>query len=38
MNIATKISSDWSPPARLSKDEMMRISEAVIAEPDIPFR
>ena len=37
MNIATKISSDWSPPVRLSKEEMVRISEAVIAEPDIPF-
>jgi hypothetical protein len=38
MNIATKISSDWSPPARLTKEEMVRISDAVIAEPDIPFR
>src|SRR5690349_21046539 len=38
MNIATKVSSDWTPPLRLSKEEMVYISDAVIAEPDILFR
>lgn len=27
----------WEPPARLTKKQMVRISDAVLAEPDIPF-
>jgi hypothetical protein len=27
----------WEPPARLSKPEMVKISEAVLAEPDVAF-
>jgi len=38
MNIITKIERAWAPPPKLSKEEMVRISDAVLAEPDIPFR
>ena len=27
----------WEPPAKLSKKQMVKISDAVLAEPDIPF-
>ncbi len=27
----------WEPPASLSKDEMVKISDALLAEPDIEF-
>ena len=27
----------WEPPARISRDEMVKISDAVLAEPDIAF-
>lgn len=30
-------SGEWQPPLRVEKDEMVRISEALLAEPDIPF-
>ena len=28
----------WSPPAHLTKEQMIQISDAVLAEPGIPFR
>ena len=30
-------STDWEPPARIEKDELIRISDQVLAEPDIAF-
>ena len=30
-------SGGWEPPVRIEKDELVRISDAILAEPDIPF-
>ena len=30
-------SGGWQPPVRIEKDELVRISEAILAEPDIAF-
>ena len=30
-------SKDWEPPIRIEKDELIRISDAILAEPDIDY-
>lgn len=33
----SKKSDAWEPPVNLSKEQMVRISDALLAEPDIPY-
>ncbi len=30
-------SKDWQPPIRIEKDELIRLSDAILAEPDIAY-
>ena len=32
-----KTSDSWEPPASLSKEELVKISDGILAEPDIPY-
>ena len=38
MTIIGQMNNAWSPPQKLSKPEMIALSELVLAEPDIRFR
>ena len=37
VNNGDSTSGNWEPPVRIEKDELVRISDALLAEPDIEF-